>query len=72
MDRRDLWLHFFRSALAGVSGDIHLATATIHLAAQPRAEFAAQIADAALEAYAKRWGDEAPMKELKGLKEQSR
>jgi hypothetical protein len=59
MDRMNLWLQFFRSALAGASADILVKPEGV-------AEYAAQIADAALEAYRKR---ESGAVLVKGLKE---
>jgi hypothetical protein len=59
----DLWLHFFRSALASVSEIRKPVDA---------AEHAAEIADAALEAYGKRERGEVSVKGLETAKEKSR
>ena len=58
MDRMNLWLQFFRSALAGASADVWEKPAAV-------AEYAAQIADAAIDAYRKRESDEVFVKGLK-------
>ena len=64
MDRMDLWLHFFRSTLAGVGGDIDLEPVEV-------ADRAARIADAALDEHAKRQHGEVHAKG-KDAKEQNR
>jgi hypothetical protein len=64
MDRMDLWLHFFRSALASVGGADRTPVRA--------AEHAAEIADEALEAYGKRERGEISVKGLEKAKEKSK